>query len=99
MKKIYEDSKDLHVAATVLFAGEDNYLYLDEGLEHKVSKDDAVDSFNKGLLINTETGMVRPYIINIEDDYASIAYDDGTELVTLYSDGYTASQGNEQGTE
>lgn len=99
MKKIYEDSKDLHVAATVLFAGEDNYLYLDEGLEHKVSKDDTVDSFKKGLLINTETGMVRPYVITVEDDYVSVSYDDGTALVTLYSDGYTASQSDEQGTE
>ena len=88
MKKIFEDSKDVHVSANIVYAGEDDYAYVDADNETKISKAELVDCFVKGLIVSTETGLVKPYIITVEDDYASVSYDDGTELVTLYSEGY-----------
>lgn len=91
MKKIFEDAKDLHVSATILFVDANNYACVDEEAETKASKDELIDAFKKGLLITTETGMVRPYILTVDDDYASVSYDDGTSLVEIYSDGYVAA--------
>lgn len=93
MGKIYEQAKDVYVAANVVYvnpaeASGTSYAYADAEFKVKVSKDELVDMFVKGMVIDAGEGELhRPVSCAKTEEYTSVATADA---VTLYSAEYTA---------
>lgn len=104
MKKIFADSEEkLLKAGVVYYNSTDSILYYNKTEEdnttkysNEVSKADLINLFNKGLLIVDDgTYFIRPSVLTVADDYASVSYDESV----FYSDGYTADDDAEDDVE
>lgn len=86
MKKIYEQTNDLHVR-NILFYGnaEDSKLYVDEALTKQATKAQAEDAFVKGqLLIKSTLGMFVPIYFG-ESGVGIIGDQEGEVTVTVFA--------------
>ena len=99
VKKIYERSDDLHVAARVIYAKEgDAYAYADSAKKAKIDAATLEDLFIKGCLIADGDNTYKPVALNKEGGAALITYvtaNDTTAttavMATLASKEYGAS--------
>lgn len=98
-KHIFADSEEKFLKANVLYANAtDSILYKvynGETYKDAVSAEDLANLFNKGmLLIDDGTNLVRPTVLTVAEDYATVSYvtvASTTASVVVYgSDGYTA---------
>lgn len=73
MKKIYEQTNDLHVR-NIIFYGNDGKLYVDEAFEKQATQAQIEDAFVKGqLLIKSGEAMVIP--VSLEGNAVKTASD------------------------
>lgn len=104
MKKIYEDSKDLHVANTVLYLKsnteqeKDTYIYKDENFTEKVSKDELIECCKKGVLFHMSglydgtdpfEAYYMPLMCRAINGFASVIIEFSDGTTPYYSSEYT----------
>lgn len=76
MAKIYEDAKDLHVAAVVIYNdGTDTNAYKDSECEVQFTTSELKDAFVKGCVIElTDVGLVKPVKYAEDSSVGSVYY-------------------------
>lgn len=94
--KIWAKSEEKLAKAVVLTVDSNSFLCTDAAKEKKVSKDDLVNLFKKGLvLIDAGSGVFyKPMGLTVDTAYAAVTvvtFPSSTATqTTFYSDGYTA---------
>lgn len=96
MEKIYEQSKDLHVVATVIYVKTaDPYAYADSAKTVKIKAVDLKEAFEKGALIVDGDIKYKPVSFKLATGIGTLTYvkTDGTTpttavLATLVSEEY-----------
>lgn len=94
MKKIYARSEEKWMKAYVLYADSSNYLCVDAAKQKKASKEEVINAFRKGMVIETATATYKPTALTVADGYSAVSLivmgTSVAEVATFYSDGYTA---------
>ena len=81
---IYQDLKDQHVAATVIYIkGSDGKAYVDEATKVQFKTSDLKDAFIKGCVIKTATGYVYPVEYTESSNVGSVKYISGTSSLAF----------------
>ena len=61
MDKIYQQAKDCHVVATVIYNnGSDEYAYVDAECTTKIKTSDLKEAFIKGVLLDVNGVLIEP---------------------------------------
>lgn len=82
--RIYEDSKDVHVAATVIFDNADNKAYTDAACTVQFGTADLEEAYLKGAVIKLKAGgYVTPVAYSESSNVGSISYQSGSSAVAL----------------
>lgn len=86
--KLWAKSQEDKCKAVVLYDDEENYLCTDANKENRISKDDLVNFFKKGLILvdNGVGTFEKPTAMEVSENYASVTCGEST----YYSDGYVA---------
>lgn len=75
MDKIYEQAKDLHVAAYIAYVKKgDKYAYTDAECQKKFTTSELADAFKKGLLVIAEGVTYTPTSCKVEKNVATVTY-------------------------
>lgn len=77
MAMIYEDSKDLHVKAVVVYV-DTSKAYKDSEKTQQFEAQELKDAFVRGALVATSTGYAVPTAFSMSDGTATITTADGT---------------------
>lgn len=92
MDRIFNDAKDKNVAVRILYGKTSgDFLYHDEATTEKVSKEDVLDAFFKGMLVLMNGEYYK--IVQCKADesgYVLTGYN-GTSTVTFKTDGAAAA--------
>lgn len=82
--KIYEDSKDVHVAATVIYDNDDSKAYVDTACTVQFDTADLEEAYLKGAVIKLKAGgYVTPVAYSESSSVGSISYQSGSSAVAL----------------
>lgn len=84
MSKIYDDSKDVHVAATIVYDNADNKAYVDAACTVQFETLDLEDAYLKGAVIKLKAGgYASPVAYSESSNVGSISYQSGSSAVAL----------------
>lgn len=95
MSVIYENLKDLHVVATIIYAGDDGVAYIDEDCTESFTVEDLQEAFIKGSVIISGDSTYKPTAITVSDDTITMTYDAGT-LTTATEEETTEEETTEE---
>lgn len=76
-EKIYEQAKDLHVRNIVLY-NVNNQIAYDSAGTNLLSKEEIVDAFLKGCVVNNNGSYTTPTGVNVDGDTATLVFDGGS---------------------
>jgi hypothetical protein len=91
MSKIYEDAKDLHVVATLIYVvGSDGKAYKDATGDTQFKTSELKEAFIKGALIvlASDAGLVKPTGYSESSNVGSVSYvidNSGATIASLVS--------------
>lgn len=88
MDTIYIDAKDKNVAVTIVYGKADrDFLYYDDKLTQKITKEDAFELFIKGVLVLMNNEYYKLVHCKVSGSgYVFTAYN-GTVAITLKTEG------------
>lgn len=96
MNKVYNDFDDVHVRSTIVYNdGDSEYVFYDENCTEKISKDEMISLFKKGMLVHISSDedstydLLVPYELTVTKYHCSIKLGDG--LKNLYSTEYSGT--------
>lgn len=75
MEKIYDNAKDVHVAARKVYAkASDAYAYSDSECKTKISAEDLEDAFIKGMIVIDGGAEYKPISCKVAGKVATVTY-------------------------
>lgn len=96
MEKFFANSEEKYLKSVMTYSNaEDGILYFDSDKTVKVSKEELIDMFNKGIIvIHDGNNNIRPTTLMVADNYATVSYtavnSSAAVTISYHSDGYVA---------
>ncbi len=86
MSKIYIKANDKFVATNILYVDDSTkHLFTDEAKKEKVTKDELLELFYKGVTVKYEDIYYKPLLFKVDSGAGALVVSDGTTEHTFYS--------------